>query len=1184
MTDFIRKWHPLLLLIIAIYLAIPKPSPEPGDRFQWPLNAYKWNLGQDLSGGSSLRYKLVQQDLTDAEQALRELLEPLKGKTSQLNPEAARKFGDLINGGPLKQEAFTVREKSDESDDFDLLKTAGLFDEGRVEAARKRYSSWRAAAKRKTDKALSGPTIETLYRRLGTSGITELSITPLGEDRLEVKLPKFASAGETQRYKDLLETTGKLEIRVLAPDKPEFTRLSPPQLPKDEGYKYKWLEVLDPANAKVSNTKELGGKTYVLVQVIDPWDLSGKDIENIEASVSDQGKLAVSFAFKGLAVAKFEDLTKKHNKNTRDPRLVANLIDEKVYGAYSIEGVISGSVQVSGSFTRDERDALINVLKSGSLNVKLELEGEESVGPSEGAEAIQQGVWSFAVAALFVFFFALWLYRALGVLVIFNLLMIVILIMGAMAAGLGTLTLPGIAGLVLTFGMAIDGNILINERMREELKKGMSARAAAEEGFKNAFSAIIDSNITTLLTALILFKVGSGPVQGFALTVAIGIVATLYANIPAYKAMVLGVIGIKRDIRFGMADLSFLENRNIDFVKYMKMAIPVTAVIGIAGTLLLISLGSSVLGMEFRGGHAFRVQFKEESEADTVRAKLLEAKSDKGTPKYAEADVQPIFGFGELAGTKATRFDLRFPMRDEWESQDPKAVNDQLKKDILDIFGAQLQSSGWVSRPSDAREISLTGEVQWKWKDAETAERNKDIKDKPWKIAERSWNGKEDAPITKKQEWFGEVLGGADAQVVPGTVTTSADGMTQTYSITILKLPVTDSADMGRKRDAFQRAMRKVFKEDADRVLLATDDVALPSVTVTRGSLEVDVTLNTAVSADLLTQAATAIQAKITALGTLTVTPRNVKDGKTAEFNLRSAEVTYSPDITSSTSFAALDNDLREELAAWLQNTPEVKGVYISQPFLMSTTIGAAVAGETQWRALLAIIAALIVLVVYIRVRFAGMAWGLAAIVALGFDVLVTLAAIGVADMLGADMKVDLIIVAALLTVIGYAINDTIVNFDRIRELLRADRLATGGKTPLRDIINQSANQMLTRTVMTGGTTLTSTLIMMFLGGPLLRGFAFAIFVGVIMGTFASVFIASPILLIFEKRGREGLYDLTAEENEEADKIAEKEESAPEPDAKDFEDDDKAESEKKDEAKASEEKKGDSSGAAPAQA
>ncbi|CAG0964157.1 Protein translocase subunit SecD [Planctomycetaceae bacterium] len=1198
MGDFIRKWHPLLLIVIAIYLAIPKPAPEPGDRFQWPLNAYKWNLGQDLSGGSSLRFKLVQQDLKDAEQSLRELLKPLAVK-AELPAPVREKFGALIKGAPLKQDAFTVRAKSGESDDFDLLKAPGLFDEGQTDAARKHYKAWNDASKRKSEKALAGPTIETLYRRLGTSGITELNITPLGDDRLEVKLPKFATSAETARYKELLQATGKLEMRVTAPDKPEFTKLTPPNLPRDEGYKYKWLEVSDPTNAKVANAKEQGGKTWVLIQVIDDWDLGGKDIEKIEPSQSEEGKIAVSFAYKGLAVAKFEDLTTRHNKNAKDPRYIANIIDDKVFGAYSIEGKISGSVQVSGSFTREERDNLINVLKSGSLNVKLELEGEESVGPSEGAEAIKRGMWSFIIAALFVFAFALWLYRGLGVLVIFNLLMIVGLIMGAMAAGMGTLTLPGIAGLVLTFGMAIDGNILINERMREELKKGLSTRAAAEEGFGGAFSAIVDSNITTLLSAIVLYKVGSGPVQGFALTLAIGIVATLYANIPAYRAMIMGALGLKRDLKFSMANLSFLEGRKIDFVAGMKFMIPVCIVASIAGLIMLLSLGSSVLGMEFRGGYAYRVQFKEPLNVESLRSVVENLKDEKGEARYPSYEVQPVFALGETTGDMATRFDFRFPMRNDWASRDAQEVNDEIKQDLIKSLvysedakaegnnpghskgESMLQASGWQSEAADAREITLSCQVEVQWKDATIKERYKDNQDKFWKISERAWENKESAPVDKKQEWFGAVIAGANEHVVqPEFLGTNPSGDTQSYRLTISKITVTDTRDLNAKKEAFKQAMTKLFVQDNERVVLTTKELPPVNVSITRGSYKVELKLSAPVSSDDFIRAGESFQTKVPALGALIITASEAKDGKASTFLIRSSEIGFSADATSTTSFGALDGELRDEVLAWLKSSGQ-SDIYITQPFLVSTTIGATVAGETTWRAMLAIIGALLILVIYMRLRFSSIAWGIAAIVALTFDVTVTMAALALADLFGADMKIDLVIVAAILTIIGYAINDTIVNFDRIRELLKADMLATGGKTPLKTIINESANQMLTRTVMTGGTTLTSTLIMMILGGPLLRGFSFAIFVGVIMGTFASVFVASPILLLFEKRDRSGLAEITEEEAEEIKPAQE----ADEPDAKDFEDedDDKPKLEdKKDEKK--EDKKDESGGAAPATA
>lgn len=1188
MGEFIRKWHPLLLLIIGVYLAIPKPAPEPGDRFQWPLNAYKWNLGQDLSGGSSLRYKLVQYDMQEAEKSIRALLRPLAAK-AELPSAVNQKFGAIIRGGPLTTDGLTLRASSSESDDFDLLIAPGLFDKDQADALRKHYKHWNDASKRKAEKALAAPTIETLYRRLNTSGITELNIRPLGDDRLEVKLPKFATSAETARYKELLQATGKLEMRVTAPDKPEFTKLTPPQLPKDEGYKYKWLEIMDPTNAKVANAKDYNGKSWVLIQVIDDWDLGGKDIEKIEPSQSQEGKIAVSFAFKGLAVAKFEDLTTRHNKNSKDPRYIANIIDDKVYGAYSIEGKISGNVQVSGSFTREERDNLINVLKSGSLNVKLELEGEESVGPSEGAEAVKRGFLSFLVGGLLVFAIALLLYRGLGVIVIFNLILVVVLIMGAMSAGLGTLTLPGIAGLALTIGMAIDGNILINERMREGLEKGLSTRAAADEGFRGALSAIIDSNVTTLLTAIILFKVGTGPVQGFALTLAIGIVATLYANLPAYKTIVMGLLSVKRDLKLSFAGLGLLRNRSIDFVSYIKYTLIGSAILIGVSLCIVFWEGSTILGMEFRGGHTFRIQLKEPTESDELRTLLAGLKDDKGQPRYPSFEIQPVFGLGETAGTKATRFDFRFPMRNDWEARDPQEVNDEIKVDLGKVLvfsgdakaegdyaghakgESMMQPSGWLSEAADPREIALTCEVEVMWKDAETAKRYVDYKDKFWKIAERSWEFKESAPVDKKQDWFGEIVTGSnDAVVQPEFIGATPSGESQKYKLTISKVNVTDARDVERKKEAFAKAMRKRFIEDADRVVLVTKDLPAVAASVTRGSLKVELTFSAAVGVDEFTRAAEGFRTKVPALGALTITARDAKDGKSAKFLIRSSEVSFSADPTSTTSFGALDGELRDAVSNWLKDN-NLENVYITQPFLVSTTIGASVAGETQWRALLAMIAAFIIILVYIRVRFARFVWGMAAVVAILHDVLITIGIIGVANLVGFDVKIDLTVVAGLLTVVGYSINNTIIDFDRVRENMHIDRQATGGKTSLREHINRATNQMLSRTCMTGLTTLVPTLAMLFFGGELLRGFAFTMTVGVIFGTFSSVFVAGPVRLLFDRSGAG--FDDELEEKQ-AEEAAENKDDAEEPDAKDFEDEDEA----KGDEKKNEEKKEDTGG------
>lgn len=1204
MWDFVRRWHPLILLLLAIYLAIPKPGPNPaeiddeflaeydkngdgtvdkteftgfdfaardknndnvltvGSMFRWPLHDFRWNLGQDLKGGSSLRYVLEQQDMEDARVRLTELMAPLADSIEKLSPQARSKFGALIRGGEPVLGAYKIRGDAAEKDDFDLLVTPALFDEERADAARRFYRTWQEARQRKEDKDLVGPTIETLNRRLNATGITELNISPLGENRVEVKLPKFASAAETQRFKSMLETTGKLEMRVLASDKGGFRDLNVGEYPRDEGYKYRWLPLARPDATSSPLAKDQGGTKYVPVMVLDDYDITGKDLGDIQPSLDKNGQMAVSFSLKGLAVARFENLTELHREAGEDPRLLAVIIDDKIYSAYSISEKISGQVQLSGRFNAKERDDIINVLKSGSLNVKLKLEGEESVGPSEGAEAVKRGMLSFLIAALFVFAFALWLYRGLGVLVIFNLVMIVALIMGAMAAGLGTLTLPGIAGLVLTFGMAIDGNILINERMREEMKKGMGARSAAEEGFKNAFSAIIDSNITTLLTALVLFKVGSGPVQGFALAVAIGIVATLYANIPAYKAMVLGVLTLRRDTQFKMASLSWLENRNIDFVKGMKYIVPAGVVVALLGFILLFSLGSSVLGMEFRGGHTFRVQMQNPEERDEIEARLVDPQTNTSRfDWFSTVEVQPVYGLGtnEESG-KAYRYDFRFPMQSDWESRDQNEVNQELRQRLEEAFKDSIAPIGWVPRTIEVREATFEAKLKFKLKDpAKFREKFAEDFEKLWLMHDRSWNKNPQAPTdtANKERWFGDVVrGSANAKVVGTFGGLSAGGDFQTYTLHIEGVAITDPGQMRDRARSFREQVEKYFWAGSDHVALAEEPqfAEIP----TKAGLAIDLHFVKPIKTEDLRARTRDFSTEIPGLGgatfTVTVTgdPGNSK-AEAKAFTLTSTEITFGSRPTDANSFLNLTGAINTSISNWLK-TAEPADNELSNPFLLASAIGPTVAGETQWRALIAIAAALLILVIYMRLRFASLAWGVAAIVALFFDVLVTVAALGVADALGADMKIDLVVVAAILTVIGYAINDTIVNFDRIRESLQKDRLATGGKTPLRQIINESANLMLPRTLMTGGTTLTSTLIMIFLGGPLLQAFAFTIFVGVILGTFASVFIASPVLLAFQARGKEDLLDLSEEELESEAGPAASADSDEEPDFSDDED------------------------------
>ncbi|MDC1141640.1 protein translocase subunit SecD [Planctomycetota bacterium] len=1221
MWTWIKRWHPLIVVLFALYLAIPKPAPNPaevpedylekndenadgfidreeytgtdfdlrdinkdgklgvpfklfGMALKWPLYAYHWNLGQDLQGGSSLRYRLEQQDLIEAEEEIKKLVKPLQENPNLIKGDGLEKFSALINDGELLVNEYDIRETAEDKDDFDLLQSA-TFDEGRVDALRRYYKVWNEGKQRKGDD-LAGATIATLNSRLNSSGITELNIAALGENQLEIKLPKFSTTAETQRFKELLETTGKLEFRVLASVDGEYPNLEFGQEARDEGYKYKWMPLAkDDSVSQSSLVKEHEGQKYVPVQIIDDYGVTGKSLSEISAGTTQEGGMAVNFKFKGLAVAAFERLSDLHREDGDDPRLLAVVIDNKVYSAYNVKSKISGSVQLSGNFTTKERDDIINVLKSGSLNVALVLEGEESVGPSEGAESVSRGIWSLIIGAILVFILALILYSfGLGGLTILNLVTVGLLVMGALAAGLGTLTMPGIAGIVLTLGMAIDANILINERIREEFKKNPNTRGAAEEGFKNAASSIVDANVTTLLTAIILYRVGSGAIQGFALTLAIGIVATLYTALLSYRSMVFSILNIKRDVKFKMTSLGKLHSMNFNFLKLMPIGVAVSVVLVVSGSIMIIHHGPDALGMEFRGGHTFRVALKENAERPDIEKLFL---NEDGTQlDWAMGlGIQPVMRFNsdESEGSGADRYDFRFPMQNEWVGRDEE-VNKELRGKLAELLKENIAANGWTVGTSGVTEIVLEAKVKLAVTDEEQFTRLLADSDRQsqWLVLSRNWKGDPNAAQVNKDKWFG----GISPTSVKVTAETDPDGVTQVVDVVLTGVAVKDAADVEAKKAEFAKALNEeLLPQSSESVGYApegdTDFISF----VTQGSLKIDVVLLDPVKNE-------EFRTLITDLGrsgnpslegaSLSSVPENLDQDENLKFTINTGTMTFSTDKSSPKHSINVEGTINEGISAWLSN--QDTGNEISDPFLLNSAIGATVAGETTWRALLAIVAALVVVVMYIRIRFASVAWGIGAVVALLHDSFVVVGLIGLFDFMGYDLKIDLTVVAAILTVIGYSLNDTIITYDRIRELLRKDRLATGGKTPLKSIINRSINQMLPRTVLTSSTTLVTTLTMLAFGGPLLRGFAFAMSAGVIVGTFSSIYIAGPILLLFD-RGEGGLLDLSDEELAEDDKVNDEDADDSGNDADESSDEDSDDNDSGDEAEDSEEESKD---------
>ena len=305
-------------------------------------------------------------------------------------------------------------------------------------------------------------------------------------------------------------------------------------------------------------------------------------------------------------------------------RQIAIVLDGMVYSYPNVQNEISGgSSQITGNFTLEEAEDLANVLKSGKLPAPATIIQEQVVGPSLGAESINAGLISFVIAFILVLLYMLFFYRGAGLVADIALLCNVVLLFGTLVSFGAVLTLPGIAGLVLTLGMAVDANVIIYERIKEELRAGKGLSKAVADGYSNAYSAIIDGQITTLLTGIVLFVFGSGPVQGFATTLIIGIITSVLTSIFITRIIFDDRIVKGKNITFdSKLTRNFLQNTHFDFIGKKKIAYLVS------GALIVISLVSIftkgfTYGVDFTGGRTYVVRFDQPVTAEDVRAAAL---------------------------------------------------------------------------------------------------------------------------------------------------------------------------------------------------------------------------------------------------------------------------------------------------------------------------------------------------------------------------------------------------------------------------------------------------------------------------------------------------------------------------------------------------------------------------------
>ena len=369
---------------------------------------------------------------------------------------------------------------------------------------------------------------------------------------------------------------------------------------------------------KYETSRSFTGHTLMAIQIPTSGEpkINGEDVVNASQSFGNDSKPSVALSFNSNVADVWAKWTEQ-----KVGKVIAIVLDDQVFSSPVIrQKITGGNTEISGGFeTIEEAQDLANILKAGSLPVRAKISDEAIVGPSLGEENINSGLWSFLFAFLLVLFYMIFYYKRAGWVANIALIANVFFIIGTLASLGAALTLPGIAGLVLTIGMSVDANVLIYERIREELKNGKGIKLAIQDGYKHAYSAIIDANVTSLLTAVVLAYFGSGPIQGFATTLIIGVFTSLFSAIFITRLIFSYFLDTKRDVQFSRKITENLfTGSTIEFLKKRKIFYVFSALIVGFGIFSLSTKGLDK-SVEFTGGRMYRVEFGKKIDKSQVK-------------------------------------------------------------------------------------------------------------------------------------------------------------------------------------------------------------------------------------------------------------------------------------------------------------------------------------------------------------------------------------------------------------------------------------------------------------------------------------------------------------------------------------------------------------------------------------
>ncbi|MGZ3536828.1 MAG: protein translocase subunit SecD [Thermodesulfobacteriota bacterium] len=506
------KWKFLLygaITAFCILLLMPTVTSELPQWWSKVLPAEKIHLGLDLQGGMHLLLAVQGDKAVESymEQIKNNLKDDLKERGIPVGKLDVEKTGQIVlefSGAKekvdnlLSQRFTMLRELSSSGGEGGIWKYQLVLDSKEIEQIQKRA----------IDQAL-----EIIRNRIDQFGVSEPEITLQGTDQILVQLPGIK---DPQRAINLIGQTALLEFKLLD-EEGNVDEALKGSIPPGDIILYQ--RSVDPQTGAVRKIPYLLKEKTLM---------TGEFIKDARVALDSQfHEPYVAIEFTDVGAKLFEQITAANVK-----KRLAIILDNNVYSAPVIqERIAGGRAQITGRFDTKEASDLAIALRSGALPAPVKILEQRTVGPSLGQDSIHKGIISVLISAAFIVLFMFFYYRLSGLIADVTLLLNIIMTLAVLALFRATLTLPGIAGLVLSVGMAVDANILIHERIKEELRFGKTVRAAIDQGYHRAFSAIIDSNLTTLISGIILYQFGTGPVKGFAVTLSIGILANIFTAV-----------------------------------------------------------------------------------------------------------------------------------------------------------------------------------------------------------------------------------------------------------------------------------------------------------------------------------------------------------------------------------------------------------------------------------------------------------------------------------------------------------------------------------------------------------------------------------------------------------------------------------------------------------------------------